>query len=120
MRLSALYVILPLLLLTIRLIKRPESNHKLWKLSFFTCLTLLIFSVSLLFGRSGIEIDQLLSISTTLVQVCVALYSVSVASYAFLKDKLKDQTLPRFAIKTILGDHNVIILVKKNTKHINR
>ena len=110
MRLSALYVILPLLLLTIRLIKRPKTNYKLWKHSFFTCLTLLIFSVSLLFGRSGIEIDQLLSISTTLVQVCVALYSVSVASYAFLKDKLKDQTLPRFAIKTILGDHWAILI----------
>ena len=108
MKLNALFVILPLLIVTICLIKRPESNHKLWKLSFFTCLTLLIFSVSLLFGKP--DINQLLSISTTLVQVCVALYSVSVASYAFLKDKLKDQTLPRFAIKTILSDHWAILI----------
>lgn len=109
MKLNALFVILPLLIITICLIKRPESNHKLWKLSFFTCLTLLVFSVSLLFGKPNIISDQLLSISTTLVQVCVALYGVSVASYAFLKDKLKDQTLPRFAVKTVLGDNCALL-----------
>lgn len=62
-----------------------------------------------MFGKPNIISDQLLSISTTLVQVCVALYSVSVASYSFLKDKLKDQKLPRFAVKTVLGDNCALL-----------
>lgn len=64
---------------------------KIAKLSFFTSITLLLFTLSFLFQKPNITANQLFYFSSTLAQVCATLYSVTIAGYVLLEDKLNDE-----------------------------
>ncbi|MBR6507794.1 MAG: hypothetical protein IKT37_09375 [Clostridia bacterium] len=89
-------VVLMVLILNFKKLFGLESQRK--RIFYFITITLLIFTVSFLFRRPEITPNQLFYFSSTLAQVCATLYSVTIAGYVLLEDKLnhekkKDETL---------------------------
>lgn len=89
-------VVLMVLILNFKKLFGLESQRK--RILYFITITLLIFTVSFLLRRPEITSNQLFYFSSTLAQVCATLYSVTIAGYVLLEDKLnhekkKDETL---------------------------
>ena len=88
---------------------------KPWVFLFFSCIILLAFLASLFFGKPNMkDDDQLLYLSSTLAQVCATLYSITIATYIFLEDKLnrevqQDETLSDI-VKLLKSSYRAILI----------
>ena len=97
------------------LTKFSKMKIKSWVFLFFSCIILLAFLASLLFGKPDIKNeDQLFYLSSTLAQVCATLYSITIAAYVFLEDKLnrevqQDETLSDI-VKLLKSSYRAILI----------
>ena len=92
------FICLALMILILSFKKLFGLETKRKRICYFFIITLLLFAISFLFDKPNITANQLFYFSSTFAQVCATLYSVTIAGYVFLEDKLniekkKDDTL---------------------------
>lgn len=86
-----LIISLILILLIIFFNRLFGLDSKSKKTCYFILITLLLFTISFLFEKPDITANQLFYFSSTLSQVCATLYSVTIAGYVLLEDKLNEE-----------------------------